>query len=1075
MFRKSVFIMLFVCLLASCQIAWAAWPWDGQQEWQPAASSPDWCNSANWHQEGSWPVEPTGPNNQTYLAVLPNQPGPRIGLGGCVNATASMLSLNPWSPDSWGGQDVNITMLDTAADCNFNCAIQIASQADYDSKMGGGTLLQRAIINQYGGTVYTPTPGGMTGFYGLTVGGGGTTLGDSYGMYNLYGGLASFPRIRLYFGELNVYGGTMEATDGNFVFTQNHSENKINVNGGTLRIAGNWMTSDPNFPGLIANKRLVCRRGGDLGNPYTMVDGGGNTWTVITGTKNFNNAWNPLPEMNDVNVHYYNGSDTNSITLTWNRGEPNAIQHDVYFGTSFSDVDSATTASSQFQHSFLDANNGDPCSWAISGYNFLQNATYYWRVDENSVTSDSPKTYLMTKGRVWKFTTHDGRASKPRPRDTQYGLSEPLQLSWTGGDFTQPTGHRVFFGTNSSAVLSAPISTSSADIRYTTNVQYRGTVNAPVYPLTRLTEVVNATSWSLIPGKTYYWRIDEVNNVTTGSTVVGGKGPVWSFTYAPFITIEDFEDYNNTADVNAVWTMGKTTTCPDSLVPRNMRGVLTYAIDTTAGKHGMFHYNNTSGNNPFSEVNRPYIGGTVFTSTSGVFSTPPAALRVDYVGAPLNSAVPIYDTMYVALEDTAGHVGVYSNSDGATQITTWQQWYIALNDANFATVNKAAVNGFMLGVGLRCTTDSYGSTGDGNLMVDNIRLYAQTCNPNPPFDLTADMDRDCDIDVCDLDVFANDWLAKAEDRTFAVTAPSDSNLILWYKFNETNVNATSVTDFGTGDLNDYAGTVINPTTAQTWKPSIGRSGHLGCIYLPSGGSSYVRVPPTCMGFMGDANHGGADGGGESFSVWINADMTAPNMLTSWNGIFGIWDNANSNASGELLEVHCPAPVVLPACNFIKRQPGTGATASSGGITAGNFGGKWNHWAFTKNPFSMKVYCNGNMVGHIDSNGLAGDPNLNEYGPLVPWNAPAGIQDVKIGTRGGNWGMWNGYIQDFKMYDYCLSPEEVAWLATDGSGTVFIPLISNANLKSSGNAHTETIDFQDLSVMGDQWHQLKLWP
>ena len=120
----------------------------------------------------------------------------------------------------------------------------------------------------------------------------------------------------------------MEATDGNFVFAQTHPENKINVNGGTLRIRGNWLTSDPNLPGLMANGRIVSTRGGDLIAPYTMVDGGSNTWTIITGTGDFNAAWNPIPEMNAVNVHYYNGSDTNSVTLTWNRGEPNVIQHD---------------------------------------------------------------------------------------------------------------------------------------------------------------------------------------------------------------------------------------------------------------------------------------------------------------------------------------------------------------------------------------------------------------------------------------------------------------------------------------------------------------------------------------------------------------------------------------------------------------------------------------------------------------------------------------------------------------------------------------------------------------------------
>jgi hypothetical protein len=120
---------------------------------------------------------------------------------------------------------------------------------------------------------------------------------------------------------------------------------------------------------------------------------------------------------------------------------------------------------------------------------------------------------------------------------------------------------------------------------------------------------------------------------------------------------------------------------------------------------------------------------------------------------------------------------------------------------------------------------------------------------------------------------------------------------------------------------------------------------------------------------------------------------------------------------------------------------------------------------------MKVYCNGNLVAHADTNGIAGDPNINEYGPLFD----KAVGSFRIGTRGGNWGMWNGYMDDFKVYDYCLSPAEVSYLATDGTGAVFLPLVSNANLKSSGNAHTETIDFKDLAVMCQQWHTQVLYP
>jgi hypothetical protein len=63
-------------------------------------------------------------------------------------------------------------------------------------------------------------------------------------------------------------------------------------------------------------------------------------------------------------------------------------------------------------------------------------------------------------------------------------------------------------------------------------------------------------SESYDPGKlawqtTYYWRIDEVNNVNPDSPWIG---KVWSFTTADFISIDDFEDYTDDDAANeAIW------------------------------------------------------------------------------------------------------------------------------------------------------------------------------------------------------------------------------------------------------------------------------------------------------------------------------------------------------------------------------------------------------------------------------------------------------------------------------------------------------------------------------------------
>jgi hypothetical protein len=1029
-------------------------PWDNQLEWKSTAADGDWSNPANWSQEGDLPCPPNGPGGNNYCSVpnyccvLPNKPDPCI----TGNAQCSMLSLNPWDPTPWGGQDTIVTITDTALNVNFGAAIQINSQVDYDSKLGG-----KAILNVYGGTVTTPNPANSEDHPNInaviTIGGGASHYGQSYGQLNMYGGEVNVPRFALYYGDTNLYGGTLLVnTDSNFYFNQSRPENTITMNGGTLKIRGNWTAP---LNALIGNGRIVSNRG-TLGTPtYPTYDADGAEYTTLTSTGSLTAAWNPQPANGAKNVHYYHGIiDACSVTLSWNKGDYDYIDvdqrevnvtHNIYFGTS--------AGALVLQKSLSDVNN-DPCQWDINDVVFTRGATYYWEVNEvNTIGSQE-----VMPGPVWNFTVQDGKAYNPRPRNGQVGLNEPLSVSWTAGDWANV--HRVFFGTNYSAVTNA--STAASDGRY------RGTVSSPVYPLSRLLEVVPPASvpfpGTLTPGTPLYWRIDEVDDPCVW------KGPVWSFTPAAYITIEDFEDYNSTADINANWAKAY---CTGDTTPAF--GNLSYVLDS-AGRHGKFHYDNTGtagSYDLFSEVNRPYIGGTVFTG-SAALSVQPAVIRVDYIGTSANSAIPIYDRMYVALEDTAGNVGVYSNSDGATQANPWQQWYIPLNDPNFTSVNKAAIRNFRLGVGLRCND---GSGGYGDVMFDNIRLYAKTCNPNPPFDVNSDMDGDCDVDVNDLDVFVNDWLAHAEDRTFAVTQPTKAP-ILWYQFNDSG-STTLCADSG-ATLGAYAGTVQN-WIPQNWDTTGGRDGS-GCLYLPPNGGCYVDAPVAALGFMGnDAHSVDNGGGGISFSVWINADLTANQFIDQWPGIFGVWNPA---LASEVLEVHCPSNIHAgndtAAVNFIKRVPieSTPLGGAYGGAYAqaymplSSFGGRWNHWAFIKTPSSpngeMQVYCNGNLVADANGNDWASIDSKPQLFPM-----PVGA--FRIGTRGSNWDMWSGKLDDFQVYDYALSGSEVAWLATDGTGEIKIPLTTKSNLYLDGgtaNDMNQVVNFEDLSVMGDQWHQLK---
>ena len=75
------------------------------------------------------------------------------------------------------------------------------------------------------------------------------------------------------------------------------------------------------------------------------------------------------------------------VTLTWNPGKF-AVKHDIYFGTEFEDVNTATVPT----NSGLDVNSFDPGRLDLG-------KTYFWRVDEVNEAPD----YTVFKGDVWSF------------------------------------------------------------------------------------------------------------------------------------------------------------------------------------------------------------------------------------------------------------------------------------------------------------------------------------------------------------------------------------------------------------------------------------------------------------------------------------------------------------------------------------------------------------------------------------------------------------------------------------------------------------------------------------------------
>ena len=202
-------------------------------------------------------------------------------------------------------------------------------------------------------------------------------------------------------------------------------------------------------------------------------------------------ASNPSPGDNAVNV------DPN-VVLGW-APALSATAHEVYFGTNFETVTTASDPNSAPGRGRHDANTYAPAGLLELG------TTYYWRIDEvNDANINSP-----WRGSVWSFTVADGKAGNPNPADGTWNIQQIECLCWTAGALA--ILHDVYLGTDFNDVQDA-----NTDVPLGV---YRGRHGANSYD-PRPTAL----------NTTYYWRIDEVG---TGTLV---KGSVWGFTVAETYT-----------------------------------------------------------------------------------------------------------------------------------------------------------------------------------------------------------------------------------------------------------------------------------------------------------------------------------------------------------------------------------------------------------------------------------------------------------------------------------------------------------------------------------------------------------
>ncbi|MHC4535151.1 MAG: LamG-like jellyroll fold domain-containing protein [Planctomycetota bacterium] len=346
-----------------------------------------------------------------------------------------------------------------------------------------------------------------------------------------------------------------------------------------------------------------------------------------------------------------------NVELSWTSGF-GAKLHYVYFGDNFDDVSNATGAL--------------PLGTATYNPGPLEMAkTYYWRVDE----SDILETY---KGNVWSFTT-EGAVGSPNPAKGAMDVTQTPTLTWVPGVFADT--HEVYFGADAASL--------------------------------ELKASGNLGSESFEPGQlewntTYYWRVDEANNANADSP---WTGPIWSFTTANFLIIDDMEAYNDidegqpgSNNIFYAWIDGYDNPAINGSVVGNEFPPYAEQTIVHGGLQSMpMTYNNAVGK---SEATLTLTSNRNWT-VNGINT-----LTIWFQGEAANAP----EQMYVILN---GNARVDHDDPDAAQATTWTQWNIDLQAFADQGVNLANVNSITLGL-------SSVTGGTGKMYFDDIRLYALT-------------------------------------------------------------------------------------------------------------------------------------------------------------------------------------------------------------------------------------------------------------------------------------------------------------------------------------------------------------
>ncbi|MFA6186397.1 MAG: LamG-like jellyroll fold domain-containing protein [Phycisphaerae bacterium] len=588
-----------------------------------------------------------------------------------------------------------------------------------------------------------------------------------------------------------------------------------------------------------------------------------------------------------------------------------------------------------------------------------------------------------------------------------------IVLQWLPGDGA--VSHDVYGGTNYNDVNDA--NTSTAGIFQGNQLLGDETfeLNANAIPV----------------GQTLYWRIDEVNSTTTT------KGSIWSFTREALI--DSFESYITDANLQAVW---------------GANAILQIGSPTsTVGGRGTL--NLKSMEIDYSTAVAPYETKVTQTFACPRDFTGAAKSVVLYFHADkLNAA----EKLFVELGDGTNLARVYYNSGDTQRITEhWSYWqFFGVPLSDFTGIDLTNITSISIGAGDGIAAGG----GTGKVYIDDVRVYPSTCFagksalmgdialtnsvvPIPGGDPETTI-TNCSIDFFDFAGLAIDW--QRSGSTVTAVAPSDSNLVLRYQF-EDGGGDTAADSSGKGNdgIVSWAG---------DWRVP-GQSGdalfHDGGVFvtLPAAAFSTVTNEITISAWIRNpAGVGGTTGSPipNSAHFFDAGKGTNTYVITTYIGWKGEADNALFGTVP--FYTNYDTPGIQDAIAVSAADPNKYYGIEPGGTL------RWVHYAFVKDTVKgiQQIYVDGELVA--EGRGM--------------YRSIAGITKATLGTAVWASRPFFGESDDLRIYDRALSQAEIVSLA--GKASVVQPLITTADINGDN-----VVDFKDLSVIFDSWASVSLWP